>query len=96
MTDIVTSSVDEGLDFAFNLVVGAIATAGDRDALKAQFLLGQVSQYVRLRYSGELRLAFEYLDQIDREIPSDIDFQRNQFVRQIDWLREALGNEDAQ
>jgi hypothetical protein len=84
--DIATSSVEEGLDFSLNLIAGAVAIAGGRNPELAQSLLRQISEFISLRYAGELELALEYLEGIYEEVPTDIEFRREQFKKQIEWL----------
>ncbi len=95
MREIATSSIDEVLDFGFNLIIPAVAIAGQNDPTQAQSLLNMVAEYVSLRYAGEVRLAFEYLEGIADAMPNEIDPRREQFEQQLNWLREALGHEDA-
>ncbi len=91
MNDIATSSIDEGLDFGLNLIADALAETGEREPSMAPALLRCLSQYVSLRYAGELRLAFEYLIDLSERVLEDVQYRREQFARQLDWLREALG-----
>lgn len=72
MNDIATSSVEEGLDFALNLIAGATATAGEQDSDIAQAMLRQMSQIISLRNAGELRLAVEQLERVHEAVPSDV------------------------
>lgn len=90
MSDIATSSIEEALDFAFNLIMPVISEAEESDPVKAQEILRQVSDYVSLRYAGELELAFEWLQNFDslsrREFPN----RASQFQRQMSWLRNEF------
>ncbi len=91
--DIATSSVEEGLDFSLNLIADAVAVAGARNSSLAQSLLNQMSSYISLRYAGELELALEYLEGIYETVPFDIEFRREQFEKQLEWLHSAMGKE---
>jgi len=90
MSDIATSSIEEALDFAFNLIMPVISEAGESEPVKAQKFLRQVSDYVSLRYAGEIELAFEWLQNFEnlssREFPS----RASQFQRQMIWLQHEL------
>ena len=76
MNGIATSSIEEGLDFALNLIVDATARAGGRDSDLAPSLLRQLSGFISLRYAGELRLALEYLEGLLEALPTDIECKR--------------------
>jgi hypothetical protein len=88
--DIATSSVEAGLDFSLNLISDAVATTGERNSNLASSLLNQISAFIRLRYAGELGLALEYLEGIYETVPPDIEFRREQFEKQIEWLHCAM------
>lgn len=51
-----THSIEEGLDFGCNLLCSALQQQGDTDPVRAQALLRELTQYVSLRYAGELGL----------------------------------------
>ena len=90
MNDIATSSIEEGLDFAFNLIMPIIADAGEEDALQAKELLSHVSTYVTLRYAGELQLAYEWLQNFE-DLNSNEKIDRiNQFKKQLKWLETEI------
>ncbi len=56
---IATSSIEEGLDLACSMLVDALQASARDEANDARGILSSLAQYVRFRYVGELRLAFE-------------------------------------
>lgn len=90
MSDIATASIEEALDFAFNLIMPVISEAGESDPVKAQEFLRQVSDYVSLRYAGELGLAFEWLQNFDNLSSREFPNRASQFQRQMNWLQNEF------
>ena len=86
---IATSSVDEGLDFGCSLLSSAIAKAGDNKPDSANLLLRTLTQYIELRYAGELYLALKYLISLGKECNQE-DFRSKQFWAQISWNAEQM------
>jgi hypothetical protein len=86
-----TSSAEEGLDFACHLIATALSTEADAHPECASRILRTFSQYVELRYVGELELAAEYLADLAREISPTMSFQRQQFWLQLQWVAQRLG-----
>lgn len=90
MNGIATSSVDEGLDFAFNLIMPLAAEAGSNELKTASKILETISTYVSLRYAGELILAFEYLETLSEQTQNQGNSRKEQFDSQMSWLRNNL------
>lgn len=94
---IATSSVEEGLDFAFNLACEAIPRVGQVYPEKAKQLLEGLASYVQYRYAGELLLAAECLSWLGNAC-DQADFQdwpfwghlRRQFWSQMRWVAEKM------
>ena len=86
-----TSSPEEGLDFACNLIATAASKDADSHPERACELLRTLAQYVQFRYVGELELAAEYLADLARMISATTSFQREQFWRQMQWVAQAMG-----
>ena len=89
---IATSSIEEGLDFACNLLVGAIQNAAADPARDARELLSSLAQYIQLRYVGELRLAFEELTALAADLDTNLK-DPAQFQAQMKWVQDSLGHE---
>ncbi|MEN8637311.1 hypothetical protein ABFV74_16505 [Pseudoalteromonas distincta] len=90
MSNIATSSIEEALDFAFNLVMPILCETGDRDKNQAPKLLRQVSDFVSLRYAGELVLAFEWLQNFEDLHSLEFPDRENQFKKQMNWLENEI------
>ena len=90
MSDIATSSIEEALDFAFNLIIPVISDTGGRDKNLAPELLSQVSDYVSLRYAGELVLAFEWLQEFEDLHSLEFPDREKQFKKQMNWLENEI------
>jgi hypothetical protein len=88
--DISTSSIEEGLDFACNLISAAIAKEGEAKPEKGQQLLNELTNYISLRYVGELVLALEYLVGLGNLCNED-NFRSSQFWSQIRWVADDMG-----
>lgn len=82
---IATTSVEEGLDFACNLISSAIYSEAESSAEKAQQLLHELTSYIQLRYVGELLLALEYLSGLGRSC-NQASFRSSQFWAQLKWV----------
>ena len=89
---IVTSSIEEGLDFACSMLVDALQAASGGNANDAPGILSSLAQYVRFRYVGELRLAFEELSGLAADIRSHL-HETEPFDDQMRWLQESLGKD---
>lgn len=90
MKSIATSSVDEGLDFGFNLVVGPAADGGRDDGVLAQRLLSLIENFVHPRYAGEPAIALSALEELVDCVPLKYQQNRAQIEKQMAWLREQL------
>jgi hypothetical protein len=90
MSQIVTRSIGDGLDFACNLIVPGINTLNQRHPERASEILGLLCAYVSLRYAGEEEIAFEYLESLG-EIAKDAALSKDQFEMQMNWLSQQLG-----
>jgi len=88
---IATSSPEEGLDFACNLIATAVSKDADSHPERACELLRTLAQYVQFRYVGELELAAEYITDLGRMISPVTSFEREQFWRQMQWVAQAIG-----
>lgn len=88
---IATRSVDEALDFACNLLAGAIRSLPDRTPEAAPNVLKTLSEYISFRYAGEDLLALEYLVLLGRELRESPDVQWTQFWGQLEWLGQRMG-----
>jgi hypothetical protein len=89
-TDVIaTSSVEEGLDFACNLISDAVAEMGKADSSRAGQLLGEFTSYLRLRYAGELLLATEYLAGLGHAC-DPASFNGAQFWAQLRWIASEM------
>jgi hypothetical protein len=86
---IATANVEEGLDFACNLLVAAFEAAAASGSRLAQETLGSLARYLRFRYVGELALAFEELSALSRDLAPHI---RNatQLDDQLTWIEKSL------
>lgn len=93
MNEIATDSIEEGLDFAFNLIIPVISKAGQRDAQLAQQLLVKVEDYVTLRYAGELYLAYEWLLNFDGLNVSGQENRVGQFRKQMAWINNQFATQ---
>ena len=90
MNNIATSSVDAGLDFGFNLLVGPAADGGRADEVLAQKLLSLTENFVHPRYAGEPEVALNALEDLADCVPLQYQRNRSQIEAQIAWLRERL------
>ena len=88
---IATSSLEEGLDFAFHLFIETLASAGNAIPAKAPEILNDITSYVHLRYVGELGLAFEYLEDLAREYPMPAP-GNSKFNTQLNWISGKIGS----
>jgi hypothetical protein len=79
---IAKSSVEEGLDFACNLLMSSLAT-GEEQPQMAQQLLKELAHYITLRYAGELLLALEYLAGLAHLCTSSPIIKAQQFWSQL-------------
>lgn len=93
LSPIATSSLEEGLDFACNLLAHGLGEAARRNPSEASAMLTRLTQYISLRYAGELRLACEYAESLAELIPEDVEFRRGQFEAQVAWLKKEMGPE---
>jgi hypothetical protein len=89
-TGIATSSIEEGLDFGFNLLIGPAAETGQAKPDLGAQLLFVIQAFVRPRYAGEPEIALDSLEHLAELIPRE--YQRNwaQVRRQLTWLREQM------
>ena len=87
---IATHSVGDGLDFACNLLSGALGRAADSMPDRAPGLLRKIAEYIGLRYAGEDGLALEHLLQLADELGPAADVRWGQFWEQMKWLGNEL------
>ena len=86
---IATSSVEEGLDFGCNLLIGALEVAATSSSSDAQDILSSLVRYLRFRYVGELGLAFEELSALASELAPHV--QRSELLNaQLTWVERSL------
>jgi hypothetical protein len=90
MKNIATSSVEGGLDFGFNLLVGPAADSGRDDGVLAQRLLSLIENFVHHRYVGEPEVALGALEDLIDCVPLKYQRNRDQIEAQMAWLREQL------
>ena len=93
MKNIATSSVEEGLDFGFNLLVGPAADGGRDDGVLAQRLLLLIESFVHPRYAGEPEVALYALEDLVDCVPLKYQRNREQIEAQMNWLREQLSKQ---
>jgi hypothetical protein len=86
-----TTSPEDGLDFACNLVATALSREADSHPERACDILRTFTQYVEFRYVGELELAAQYLADLGREISPATSFQRQHFWLQMQWVAQSMG-----
>ena len=86
---IATSSVEEGLDFACNLLVGALESVAASNSSDARRTLSSLAHYLSLRYAGELGLAFEELAGLAGDLAPHMS-KSEQLQDQLRWLRNSL------
>jgi hypothetical protein len=89
---IATSSVEDALDFACNLLVAPIQRLAKDRPDEAPAALMSLSQYIEFRYVGELMLAFEELAALGADVGARVALPE-QFRAQVLWLRGELGGE---
>ena len=85
-----TQSIEEGLDFGCNLLCSALQLQGDTDPIRAQVLLRELTQYLSLRYAGELGLSLEYLAGLGHQCSPE-NYPHAQFWRQLRWVANEMG-----
>ena len=86
---IATSSVEEGLDFACNLLVPALEAVASSGSGRAEDSLRVLANYLQLRYVGELGLAFELLSDLAGSLAPYIQ-RPEQMNDQLAWLLNSL------
>jgi hypothetical protein len=86
-----TTSPEEGLDFACNLVAAAVSREAKLHPERAAVILGTLTQYIEFRYVGELQLAAECLADLGRDVSSGISFRREHFWAQMQWVARSMG-----
>ncbi len=91
MPSIATHSIGEGLDFACNLLVNALAEVAENTPAGAPALLRTLAEYISYRYAGEDGLALEYLDMLAADLGPGATVQWDQFWLQMKWLSRQLG-----
>jgi hypothetical protein len=85
---IATASVEEGLDFACNLIAFAIVDESGTRPEAAPLLLSILATYVRLRYVGEPEEALEQLATLANSLSCP--YPRTQFWSQLRWIAGRL------
>jgi len=89
---IATHSFEEGLDFAFNLLVSPLEEAGREDPRVAAELLTKIANFVHPRYAGEPRIALDaILDLYDAVSENEVR-NRIQIELQIAWLKDNFAD----
>jgi hypothetical protein len=83
---IATHSVDEGLDFACNLLASAMRRLADQRPEAASNFLKTLAEYISDRYAGEDLLALEYLVLLGRDLAGDAEVRWTQFWNQLRWV----------
>jgi hypothetical protein len=91
VASIATSSIEEGLDFACNLVASGIEKEAQLRTGASARLLSTLAQYISLRYAGETGLALEYLAYLGGDIGDDVSYAREQFWAQLSWCAQEMG-----
>jgi hypothetical protein len=86
---IATSSVEEGLDFACNLLADALSEEGRSASNKAPQLLSELAYYIQYRYAGEVLLALDCLAGLGRAC-SPHQPRGDHFWLQIRWVASQL------
>jgi hypothetical protein len=82
-----TSSVEEGLDFACNLLSDLLAERVNAFPGEAPALLRDLALYVSLRYAGELGLALELLASLGHSSHA-VGQRAAHFWAQLRWIAE--------
>ncbi|HEX3359180.1 MAG TPA: hypothetical protein VHS31_19530 [Tepidisphaeraceae bacterium] len=86
-----TRSVEDGLDFACNLLADALVISSSYKPESSATLLGLLANYISFRYCGEEGLALENLMTIAEELKRSEKVRWAQFWQQIQWLCEKTG-----
>ena len=86
---IATSSIEEGLDFACNLLAGAFESVAANNSSDARSTLSSLAQYLSFRYAGELGLAFEELAALAGDLAPHMS-KSEQLQDQLRWLQNSL------
>lgn len=89
---IATSSVEEGLDFACNLISEVLAAHGESASECSGSVLSSLAQYITFRYVGESSLALEYLAGIGHDLGASAN-SHPQLWRQLQWVANELALE---
>jgi hypothetical protein len=87
--EIVTASVEEGLDFAASLIAGPIEAKADANPNAAPALVKSLSRYVEWRYHSEYQLALEMLADLGSMCIKELRAP-DQFWQQISWLAKRM------
>jgi hypothetical protein len=82
------------LDFACNLLCSALGSQSDADPTRAQALLRDLTQYLVLRYAGELGLSLEYLAGLGHQCALG-EYRYAQFWSQLRWIANEIGLADS-
>jgi hypothetical protein len=85
-----TSSVEEGLDFAASLLTEGIQAQVGVSPESGEMFASTLANYMRLRYVGELGLAWEELVALGHRCKAG-GFRDAQFWAQVAWVAERLG-----
>jgi len=86
---IATHSIEEGLDFACNLLAVGLSAEVRANPEGAAPVLESLSHYITLRYVGEFHLALEELSSLGAGC-GDAAFRHEQFLAQLAWLADAM------
>ena len=90
LPNIVTSSVEEALDFAASLLTDGIHAQARASPSSCTGLLSSLANYLRLRYVGELSLAWEELVALARDCDAG-GYRHTQFWDQVGWVAGEIG-----
>jgi hypothetical protein len=88
---LITSSVEEGLDFAASLLTGGVQSQVEANPESGTRFANTLASYLRLRYVGELGLALEELVALAHWCKAG-GFRDEQFWAQVNWVAERLGH----
>jgi hypothetical protein len=86
---IATSSIEEALDFACNLLTSILHREAEENPEKIRQLLSELVQYISLRYVGEFLLALEYLAGLGNLCNPNFS-NSEQFWCQIRWTANKM------
>jgi hypothetical protein len=86
---IATSSIEDGLDFACNLLGKSIDAQARETPDQAPAFLTSLTRYIQYRYASEFQLALEELAGIGN-LCHVRSFDRHQFWDQLRWVADTM------